>query len=505
MNNNLSVVILCRSECYELGKCIYNNSLLKFLKSENIVVVDSSEGEDLNIEKRICDDLSVNFIQKKIGDNNINGIADLRNVGSYNCKTDWILHIDCDELFSTNFLENIDKLINNEDSEKDSGKNDKAWAYRFPRINIPFYEQYPDYQTRLIHKKKCTWEGDIHEVVKILEEPFDHHILKEYPIIHKDKGLRKINDNIRWSKLKTNVLICSLFKDSTPYLNRFLDSLKDSIIYSKSLNQLKLISDNDYMEKNKENKKVNDRSIEIELCFIEGNSKDNTWEVLKKRCKELNKEFEIKYILEKYNINESLARFDKLAILRNMLIKIGLKNKHNYVLMVDSDVIFEKDTIIKLLKSIEKYDVDIVAPLVTIEKFRTFNNEYFYDTLAFIDNKGKNFNHYFPYISEDNDIDSKIDSNKEIKKIISKYPVEIQSVGTCYIAKSEVYNINDFHSFSVSKCYKESLTKNICMYNGNGKSEQIRFFESLRGTKIILDPKIRVLHINLENLGLKWH
>jgi cellulose synthase/poly-beta-1,6-N-acetylglucosamine synthase-like glycosyltransferase len=489
---DISVVILCRNESYELAKCITNNSLLKFLDNENIVVIDSSEGENLNIEKKICKDLNVKFIEKKIGNDNINGISDLRNFGSYNCPTDFVLHIDVDELFSTKLFEDIGKYISTEDSKE------KAWAYRFPRINIPFYEQYPDYQTRLINKEKCIWEGDIHELVKVLEDPLDHHILKEYPIIHKDVGHKiKLDRNIRWSNAKKNILVCSLFRDSEKYLYRFLNSLDYNI---------------DYIYHNKESagnilctRSIgvagdNGNKIELELCFIEGSSKDNTWDILKKFCKNIKEKYDIKYTLEKNDINQSLDRFDKLAILRNMLIKLGLKNKHDYVLFIDSDIIFDKDLIIKLVNSIEKNKADVIAPLITIEKFRTFDNDYFYDQLAYIDKNGKNFTHHFPYISV---------GDIEIKKMICKEPIDMQSVGTCYLAKSELFNLNDFQNFNVTKCYREIKNKNICTYSGNGKSEQVRFFENLKEnnkeSKIILDPGIQVLHINLENIGLKWH
>lgn len=486
---DISVVILCRNEGYELAKCITNNSLLKFLYSENIVVIDSSEGENLNIEKRICKDLDIKFIEKKIGDNNINGISDLRNFGSYMCNTNWIFHIDVDELFSTKLFEDIGKGI----LEKE-----KAWAYKFPRINLPFYEQYPDYQTRLINKQKCVWEGDIHETVKVLEDPSEHHTLKEYPIIHKDMGYKiKLDKNVRWSDTKKNILVCSLFKDSEKYLDRFLDSLEYNIdyIYHNKGDTKSILGTG-----NTGDTRDNGNKIDIELCFIEGSSKDNTWRVLKKFCENIKYKYDIEHTLEKNDINQSLERFDKLAILRNMLIKLGLKNRHDYVLFVDSDIIFDKDIIIKLVNSIEKNKADVVAPLITIEKFRTYDNDYFYDQLAYIDKNGKNFTHHFPYVPID---------EIEIKKIIYKEPIDMQSVGACYLAKSELFNLNDFQSFNVTKCYREIKNKNICIYSGNGKSEQVRFFENLKDnnkeSKIILDPGIKVLHINLENIGLKWH
>lgn len=84
----------------------------------------------------------------------------------------------------------------------------------------------------------------------------------------------------------------------------------------------------------------------------------------------------------------------------------------------------------------------------------------------------------------------------------------MKSVGTCYLAKAEIFK--RLSNYSVNKCYKETENKIIYKYNGNKKSEQIEFFESLNSNnknryKIILDPSIKILHVNLENIGLKWH
>jgi len=491
MNNNLSCVILCKNEGYELAKCINDNQLLKFIPTLNIVIINSSDDENFIVEKNICKDFNIEkFICKKIGDQYINGIADLRNFGSYSCPTTWVLHIDVDELFSDKLFENIDNIVN---ITKKDNKEDKNFAYKFPRINLPFYEQYPDYQTRLIHREKCVWEGDVHEVIKTLEHPNDHFLLREYPIIHKDVGLKsKTNKNIRWNKSIKNILICTLFKNGEKYLDRFLDSLKNEI----------------YNIINQNNQKT-DKKIYIELCFLEGNSTDNTLDILNKFCTEMKDRHKINYILDTLNLNESLSRFQKLAISRNMLIKLGLKNKHHYVLMIDSDIIFDKKLIIKLMESIERNNADVVMPLITIEKFRTFDNSYFYDTLASIDENGKNLEHNFPYFFTGKNNNN---TNENIKKIIYKIPIEMKSVGTCYLTKADIYNLNDFQNYSINKCYKEIENGNkiIYKYEGNNKSEQIEFFENLNSNdknkhKIILDPSIKLLHINLENIGLKWH
>lgn len=488
----LGFVILCKDEGYMLANCIKNNNLADM---GNVVVINSSDigdGSILEIERGICSNMGVEMIEKRIGDKGINGIADLRNFGNIvlsNKGIEWALHIDCDELFSTEILKRIGDII-----EGGIGEG-KRWAYKFPRINLPWHEGWPDYQVRLMNIKNCTWKGNVHEVVKVLEHPYDIDILREYPIVHKDVKEKKRERNYKWKRIEQkSIVMCSLFRNSVWYMSRFLECIERSIDKIKNMN----------IER-------------VDLVFIEGNSTDNTWSnllswsrVIKDKIKDKS-DFKVGVILEKLDINNNIGdRFDKLALLRNMLIKIGLK-KHDYVLMIDSDVTWDDDyLIVKLVSDLEKSGSDVIAPLVYVEGYKTFGDTYFYDTLAFNSkNFGKDlgsdsgkdsrFKHYFPYIKGGND---------DINKIIKGEFLEVSSVGTCYLLRGEIYNINDLNDFDAMKCYKETNNgKNICMYKGEGVSEQVRFFESARksGYKILVDSKLKVLHVNLEKHGKRWH
>lgn len=480
----VSCCILCKDEGYELAKCLKNNQVVDLFGGENVLVVDSSEGEMLEIERMICRDFGVRLVEKKIGDKGIKGIGDLRNYGglvsgesvggeSVSGESvnggEWVLYIDVDELFSLNGLRRLREIIRN-----DLGK---YVAYRFPRINLPWYEGWPDYQTRLVNIRKCMWIGDVHESVGIIknvdgivikDKGGGFGILREYPIIHIDRCQKKLERNVKWSAMgKKNVLLCSLFKDSEWHMDRFLSCIKN----------------------------IKREGLDMEICFIEGNSEDKTWEKLKGWCNKCG----MKYILEKMDINDSSGlggRFDRLAILRNMLIKTGLKGKYDYVLMIDSDVIFEGDLLVRLIESIEKTGSDVMGCMIMIENFRTFGNNYFYDTLAFAGSGGDKFVHYFPYVSEETD------------KVIKKGCFGVKSVGTCYLVRGEVYNIGDMGVFSVVKCYKEvEKGKKIVMYKGERKSEQIMWCTSVRdaGYKVMVDSSVKVLHVNLEKYGRKWH
>lgn len=469
-DDDISCVILCKDEGYELGKCLKDNKLAEIFGRENILVVDSSEGEILEVERMVCSDFGVKFIEKRIG-GEIKGIGDLRNYSGLVSSSDWVLYIDVDELYSLEGLRRLEEIIKKDDF--------KYAAYRFPRINLPWYEGWPDYQTRLVNVGKCVWVGDVHESLGIIvnvdgiEIKGEFGILKEYPIIHKDRGMKiKGIRNKRWGGMgKRNVLICSLFKDSKWHMDKFLGCIT----------------------------KVHREGLNIELCFIEGNSTDNTWDELMK----WKKEFEglrlgIKCLIEKLDINEYGVggRFDRLGLLRNMLIKMGLRGKHDYVLMVDSDVVFDEDLLLRLIESIEKTGSDVMGCMVMIENFRTFGNDYYYDTLAYVGSDGNKFVHYFPY------------SLGNIDKVSKRECLEMRSVGTCYLVKGDVYNLGDLSGFGVVKCYKEvERGKKIVIYDGRKKSEQIRWCDSVRdaGYKVMIDSGVKVLHVNLEKYGRKWH
>lgn len=460
MSESIGCVILCKDEGYELGKCLKDNMVCEIFGSENVIVVSSSMGNILESEKLICRDFGVRLVEKMIGDTGVGGIGDLRNYGSYVLKRDWVLFVDVDELWSVRGMRELGNIVS----------LGEKMAYRFPRINLPWYEGWPDYQTRLIRVKECTWEGDVHELVRVVGDKKDIGALNEYPIIHKDRGRAlKLEGNLRWSGIgKKNVLICSLFKDSSEWMDRFLECIE----------------------------KIDKKEMGIEICFIEGNSDDDTWDKLVRWSKKV-EVLGVRGLVIKMDINfDGLGRFDKLGVLRNMLIRIGLRGKHDYVLMVDSDCIFEKDLLVKLVKRLESSGSDVLGALVFIEGFRTFGNEYFYDTLAFTGLDGNKFVHYFPYSYWDGDIVSKGEC------------FEVKSCGTCYLVRGEVYNLGDLGSFNVTKCYKEvSSGKKIVMYEGRKKSEQIRWCDSLRdaGYKVMVDSGVKVLHINLEKYGRKWH
>lgn len=233
----------------------------------------------------------------------------------------------------------------------------------------------------------------------------------------------------------TNVLICVLFRDSEFYLNTFLGCLGKLIDFNKNYN--------------------------IDLCFIEGNSTDNTYQKLEiwlSTCK-------CGHALLKLEPTER-SKYQRLAILRNTALEVGLKEHHDYVMMIDSDISFREDLVQRLVTSLERTDGVVMAPMIYVE-----NTEFFHDILAFVKD-GVNFVNIYPY-----------------HEVLPRYSgiIEMDSVGDCFLVRARDIKNTKFE--------------------GDGQSEQIGFCQNIRknGGKIYMDKRIVVHHADLPKYGLEWH
>lgn len=104
--------------------------------------------------------------------------AEGRNFLDNNTLADYVLVWDTDEDFPQDFLKNIQNIIEL-----------NHLCYRFPRINLPDWFNFPDYQVRLYRKKDCKWARCVHEILidKRTGKPADQVDcipLYRYPIIH---------------------------------------------------------------------------------------------------------------------------------------------------------------------------------------------------------------------------------------------------------------------------------------------------------------------------------
>jgi hypothetical protein len=158
---------------------------------------------------------------------------------------------------------------------------------------------------------------------------------------------------------------------------------------------------------------------DIVYIFIEGDSSDNTYNILLEWLKP-RKDYILKKIDRKmpcFSKDKSSKRTVYFAELRNILVDLALSIPDiTEVLMIDANYGWKGD----LISSLRKINADIVAPLAVMHKDR--NGKYlFYDVWAFRKD-GKHFSHYYPYI----------------KGIEFDKPIRIDSAGGGYLIKRNV-------------------------------------------------------------------
>lgn len=154
MAQPLSVCIIAKNEELLLPHCL--NSI-RDLSSDVIVVVDSLSHDS-------TESLAKKFgakVYSRIFDN----FAAQKNFALTKAKHDWVFSIDADEQVSPELAQEIAQVLIHPDSS----------AYSIPRLNYIF--QKPIYHTDwspesdrhvwLFDKTKCTWVGDVHELVKV--------------------------------------------------------------------------------------------------------------------------------------------------------------------------------------------------------------------------------------------------------------------------------------------------------------------------------------------------
>lgn len=263
----------------------------------------------------------------------------------------------------------------------------------------------------------------------------------------------------------SKILICLLFKNSNLWLDRFFSCVENLI----------------YNENNKKN------NLEYELSIIYGNSNDGTEESLKNKTEKLMNN-NVKVNIIKIDIPNKFNRLEKFAILRNMFLNINNLEEYKYLLMIDTDVMFELRVILKLIQDIENPKLEtcgIIAPMIFIEDYRIYQNSFFYDTLAYRI-KGLNFKHERPYIP------IILNEDDKYKKII-----EVDSVGSLYIIRADILMKGGIYYGT----YLKNITKE------KYESEQVFICERVRqnGFKVYIDMNLKVYHINLEKYRMKWH
>lgn len=201
--------------------------------------------------------------------------------------------------------------------------------------------------------------------------------------------------------------------------------------------------------------------------FIEGDSYDNTYGVLKEWLRKENSRGEKRdFILKKFDKgygkfpkNRDTRRTKYFAEIRNMLIDYVLEiSDISLVFMVDASYGMKKNIFDELIRTLRKDSADIVAPLNLSHKDHS-GKMMFYDIFAYRKD-GKEFKNYYPY---HNGIEKELKSGKSVR---------IDSCGGAYLVKREVFD-------------------NGVRYNGNKDCEHFGFCERARkkGFVIKLNPK----------------
>jgi len=146
----LSVAIITLNEEKNIKKCIESVKDI----SDDIVVVDSFSS-DRTCE--IAEKLGAKLVKRAFDD-----FSSQKNFAVSNCKYDWILSLDADEIVSDELKDEIKKL---------DLKNTEFSGFLIKRKNIylgtPVKVWYPDWKLRLFKKSKGTWVGKIHEKIKV--------------------------------------------------------------------------------------------------------------------------------------------------------------------------------------------------------------------------------------------------------------------------------------------------------------------------------------------------
>lgn len=262
-----------------------------------------------------------------------------------------------------------------------------------------------------------------------------------------------------------NILVCLLFKDSILWLHRFMDCI-ESLLNTKP------------------------DSINYHLSIIHGDSKDGTDGELKRRISDFLQKYKsdgLKVKMVELPLPSRLNRIEKLAVLRNACIIMVDIEDYDYVLSIDSDVMFSPEAVSKLVKDAHNDKAGIIAPFIFIEDVEKNGHRFFYDTWVFRI-VGVPFTSMYPYLP------------RGINPDIATRIFEVDSAGSFYICRAEIFSRYGLKYFTEAKMNVNPQLRY--------ESEHVCFCNDIRiktPYRIFVDPQISVSHINLEMHGMRWH
>lgn len=203
----LSYLITCHNETNSLEKLL--SKLIKYRKDNHeIVLLDDYSDNPITIEIIQKYKESVVFRQHKLDRN----YGTHKNYGIEQCTGKWIFQIDADELPTDILLENINEILESNDT------NEAIWL---PRLNYfigvtsddinawgwNFYDgmiNFPDYQSRLYRNAPhIRYERRLHEKVEGYKSYVFIPPQKDIALIHEKTIEKQRETNINYNKLFT--------------------------------------------------------------------------------------------------------------------------------------------------------------------------------------------------------------------------------------------------------------------------------------------------------------
>jgi len=181
-----------------------------------------------------------------------------------------------------------------------------------------------------------------------------------------------------------------------------------------------------------------------------------------------------KLVMMRNEFHDSGRRYGANAMARNRLIDMFLRDEYTHVLWVDVDLVHVPRDLIERLAEVSQSD--IVAPFVFVERVRPGppshqNGGWFYDTGGFVRN-GEHASEFPPHFAG-----------------YRGWALEMESVGTCYLAPAEVY-------------------RRGCRYEPVGDDvEHVSMMAEARalGYRIWAMDAVQVTHAYLPKYGVAWH
>jgi hypothetical protein len=204
------------------------------------------------------------------------------------------------------------------------------------------------------------------------------------------------------------ISVFSLFRDSEPYLSRFF----------KQINEV---------EKN--------TNADFEYFFYENDSKDRTAQRLSKWCKPRGAKMLSETANEQsYGSTLEPDRMIKMARIRNKMASLGKPVNSDYSLIIDSDVIFNKNIVNDFL-SFSHLNFSMLTPNVRQNvpcKMGSGNPSSYYDSLSLFDSS---WNHCMTWS------DNPFYEDSDRDKFSKGEPIKVQrSFGSLVLVKSEYFN-----------------------------------------------------------------